>query len=381
MSEISNHVVRVIVNGQQIDGWSSYSISTGLLTPADEFRLERAFDRAAWDLCAPDAEVQIYIDKVQFILGYIDDREHGDSDDTFAITGRDKVGRLLQESAPTFSFAGLDAFNLVAKLAAPWYSAVSASNLRNRVLLRGKKGRVAASGKEPVVLGKLSKVGTRVEPGQTRWAAIVEILRQTGNLAWSTGNGAQLIVGQPNYSQEVQFVFFRPKPGSLRTSERNVLTMGERHSVGERYSRIDVVGSGSGSAVHYGTTVTSRAGTVRNNPATQDGDGLDFQRPKRLLQLEDVRSLAEAQEYARREMARRDLEKTRITVTAPLHGQRVAGATGLTYFAPDTLAVVENEASGLRFTCLIISCTFTTDRRAGEITKLELVPKGQELFL
>lgn len=380
MSEITNHVIRVVIGGKQIDGWTSYSINNSMLTPADSFTMQRPFDREAWDLCEPDQEVRVFVDEVQVLFGFIDDIEHMEDEDSFVINGRDRVGRLLQESAPTIEFRGLSTQELIRKLAFPWFDSVVTDNQRNRRVLRGKKGRVALAGSEPVVFKAKKNAGTRVEPGQTRWAAIMEITKQTGQIVWSSGDGEELIVGQPNYNQEPQWFFFRPKPGSKRTAEGNVTKLGEKRSVGDRYSRIDVVGSGSGNAVHYGTAVTSRTGVAKNNPDTTDGDGLDFRYPKRLLMLEGVQSIGEAGEVARREMARRDVDSLRIRVTAPLHGQRINGGQDVTLFACDTLAIVENEATGLRLACLVIGCTFTTSRGDGEQTTLDLIPVGQELF-
>jgi prophage tail gpP-like protein len=171
------------------------------------------------------------------------------------------------------------------------------------------------------------------------------------------------------------------KPGSLRTAEGNVISLTERHSTADRYSRIDVVGSGSGNTVHYGTAVSSRFGTARDSIANEDGTGRDFKYPKRLLMLEGVQSIREAIEVADREMSRREMDALRFTVTAPLHGQRIAGARDVTLFACDTLAVVENEATGTRITCMVIGLKFATDRSGGEVTELDLMPDEQPIFL
>lgn len=381
MSTIGNHRVRVVVEGKQIDGWIEYSITSAMLTAADAFTLTRSFDLEAWNLCRPDAQVKVFIDDTQVLTGYIDDREMPAEEDIFTITGRDGVGRLVQESAYTLEFRGLSVAELIKRLAIPWFTLVTESNERNRKILRGRKGRLAVAGAEPVVLKGKKGAGTRIEPGQTRWAAIVEVAKQTGHLVWSSGDGRELIVGTPNYNQEPQFFFFRPGPGSLRTAEGNVIGLAERHSVGDRYARIDVAGSGAGTLVQYGTSVTQRFGTALNNPDDPDGVGKDFLYPKTLLMLEGVQSIKEAQEHARREMARRDVDALKIQVTAPLHGQRIRGGGNVTLFACDTVARVENEATGLRLSCLIISCTYTSSRKDGERTTMDLVPVGRELFL
>lgn len=367
-----NHRVSILVDGREVTGWTDYTVNTSILDPVDTFAMRMPWSRAAWSLLVPDAPVRILLDGVPIVTGFLDDRELPVDDDLIAVTGRDRCGRLVQESAPAIDYRGLGVRELVARLAAPWFSVVTLSNARNRRVLRGQGKR--ADGFEPVRLN--TRVATRLEPGQTRWTVIEELLGQAGYLAWSAGDGAELVIGQPNYDQEIQFEFRRPAPGGRGG---NVLGLGVRQSTADRYSRIVVLGSGGGTDANYGIAVAARAGEARDNPATPQGDGRDFSAPKRLVMADEaVVSRAEAEARARREMARRRANAHVVSVQAPLHGQRIAGRA-LTLFCPDTLARVDDERTGTSGVFLVVSCSYRGTRSEGETTVMELVPRGTEL--
>ncbi|MGL5361516.1 MAG: phage baseplate assembly protein [Bosea sp. (in: a-proteobacteria)] len=376
MTSIGKHTVSVIVGGVEIDGWTSYSISTSLLTPSDAFRLTRPFDRDAWSLCRPSAEVSILIDGVALVTGYIDDLEVPSEGDEMTIVGRDKIGQLVQESAPAFSFASMDAISLISKLAAPYFQSISRSNERNRRVVRGRRGRVVDN--SPVVLRKRKADTTRVEPGQMRWAVIEKVLEKIGCIAISSGDGKELIVYNPNdEKQEPQFRFFRPRPGSARVAEGNV-SIGEKRSVGDYYSRIDVASTGTASA---DGGAASYVGTAKDNPTTDGGEGLRLLRPKKLVLLRPVRTIEEARDLARRELARRLFGTLMIPAVASMHGQRIKGGRDVTLFAIDTVATVENEMTGTKGLFRIVSCEYSSDRPSAETTRMELVPVEHEVFV
>lgn len=375
---VDGHVVRVVVDGKEVGGWESYEISQSMRTPADAFTLSRPFDRAAWDLLRPDRPIKVLIDEVTVLTGFIDDSEKSDNGaDSITISGRDKVGRLVQESAPGVSYRGLTERDLIARVASPWFTKVTNSNARNRKVVRGR-GRQAVVGDEPIKLD--TRGGTSIEPGQARWAVIEELLRQSGHLCWSSGDGRELIVGLPNYNQAIQWSIFHPSDTSTRGLEGNALAFGIKRSTGDRYSKIVVVGSGAGTDANYGAAVSSRYGEAKDNPLTPDGHGTTFSAPKRLVLVEDVQSRAEATSLAKREMARRALDSLRVNATLPLHGQVLSGARRA-LFALDTMARVEDEVTGLAGAYLVDSLQFTGSRQNGQRTKLSAIPKGTEVFL
>lgn len=371
-----SHNISVIVDGVQIHDWETYEITSDMLTPADSFSLRIPFGRRVWDLCRGDRPIRVLIDDVVVLSGFIDERLVPEDDEAVEIIGRDRVGRMVDESAPGINFSGLTMKALIEKLAAPWFTKVTFSNVRNRTIRRGR-GRKAKAGTEPLILFAQKKIGTHIEPGQTRWQVIETLCSQAGALAWSSGDGTELIIGEPNYNQEPQFRFFMPAANSKRIDQSTVLGMGVRERTADSYSRVIVVGSGTGTAANYGASVTSRYGEARDNPATPEGDGDRFSAPKRLIAMRSVNSVAEADELAEREMDRRDAHARGLTARCAAHGQVVAGAF-TTIFAPDTIASVEDERTGTKGAYLITSCTYRSGRR-GEETTMTLVPSGTKL--
>jgi prophage tail gpP-like protein len=367
------HVVSILISGVEIRGWSTYQFTSSMIDPVDSFEAEIPFNRDAWDRLKPDRPVKVTIDGVVILDGFLDEREVPESDDVIQVSGRDRVGRLVNESAPGVDFRGGDLLGIVRKLADPWFPTVTLSNERNRRILRGK-GRKARGGREPLYIG--TGKGTRVEPGQTRWQVIEDLCRQAEILAWSSGDGRELILGKPNYTQEPQFSFFMPAIGTTRPFEsRSVLGMSVKESTADRYSEIFVVGSGGGTSANYGISVAQRAGhAITQTP-------FDFSRSKRLIIEKAVSSSREAQALADREMARRDSRARTVTVRAPYHGQRVSG-TEWTIFAPDITCAIEDERTGVRGLFQIVACTYRSgDRNQGEETVLEMVPVGTELVI
>lgn len=372
---VAPHTVSIVVDGQEVRGWTDYAITSSIMDPVDTFTMSLPWSREAWDLLRPDRSVRVTIDGVTVLRGMLDDRESPGDDDSITVSGRDRIGRLVQESAPAFSYNGQSLTQVIARLADPWFTRVTLSNARNRRVLRGK-GHKAEAGAEPIIVEPRAD-GMLAEPGQTRWAIIEELLSQAGLMAWSAGDGTELIVGLPNYGQSPQWRFFRPRPGSLRASEGNA-SIGVRDSTADRYSQVIVVGSGRGTRTNYGAAVASRRGEALDSPHSADGTGEDFTYAKRLVIHSPVQSTREATAMAERELRRRRAQGEVITVSVPWHGQ-VSGGVYRTIYTPDTMANLECERTGRRGAYLVTSCKYTSRRGDGERTDMELVPRGAEL--
>jgi prophage tail gpP-like protein len=391
-----SHRISVVVGDKEITQWSTYSITAGITRIACPFSLSIPFDLAAWLLCKTDRTIHVLIDGVSILKGKIDDRDlPEDEGEEISISGRDMTGRLVDESAPGINFSGLTLKDLTAKLAAPWFDTISFSNERNRKITRGRGGKTKGHRKhkgpkvstptriaraDDAALKLNSRVGTQIEPGQKRWQTLSTLLAQAGLLAWSSGDGKELIVGTPDYDQDIQYVFFKPKAGSSRISEASCLGIGHHDSTGDRYSEVVVVGAGTGTDANYGKAVSSRYGVAKNNPNTADGTGLDFEDPKRLIVVRAVGSVEDANELAAREMARRDAMGHVLTVRCAGHGQIYTDSTTEpTLFVPDTLALVEDERTETRGIYLVTECVYESTRKDGETTKMTLIRSGSDL--
>jgi len=378
------HSVALRIGGQVVERWTDYQVATSLLQPADAFSLTLApATRDVWDLCRPDAEVQVLVDDTKIVTGFIDDRRRQvdrGGGAVLTVTGRDKGGRLVDESAPLLAFDGLGIQQLAERMAGEWFPTVTLSNARNRRLIRGSGARgLARASREPPIDTK-PRARKKVEPGESRWQVLAAFLEEAELLAWSSADGQEFVVGLPNYEQEPQYRFFAPAPGSTKERDGNVLSWTIEDSVAERYSTITVCGAGRGDSSHYGDAVINRRAQARNGDGT-DGVGKDFAHPKRLLiSDDDVRSLDAAKVRARREMALRDGGGHRVRLTVPGHGQLREGRYPALY-AIDCMAWFEDEEIGLAGAYLVTACDFRLTRTEQEIAELELVPKGTVLRL
>jgi prophage tail gpP-like protein len=388
-----DHKVSLIVRGREVDNFTTYRITSSLTKPGNPFDISIPFDRDAWDLCTPDSTIQITIDGAPILNGRIDDRDLSpDGPDVINIVGRDKAGWLAQDCAPGINFSGLGIKDIFAKLVEPLGVRVTFTNDRNRRVMlgrgpkvKGHRKRTGAGFKGPIgvlrtedsALRLNTRVGTQIEPGQTRWQVMQTLAAQAGYIVFLSGDGTELIVGAPDYDQETQFVLFMPREGSTRGEDATCLGLGIRDSVGDRYSRVIVIGSGTGTDANYGASTASRFGQALNDPSHPEGVGLDFAFAKTLILSRAVASQAEANELAAREMARRDAMGHVITARCAGHGQIYAGSTP-TLFAPDTLALVEDERTGTAGIYLITECVYQSGR-TGEETLLTLVKSGSDL--
>lgn len=373
------HRVSIVVDGQQVDGWTTYSFESSMVRPVDSFTLARPFDAQIHRLLTADSKIKIKIDDTAILVGYIDERKKVSSRDgsMTQIIGRDKAGHMVQESAPFISYNGLDLLVVAQKLADPWFTKVVLSDARNRRVRTGRYGHKASAPTEPLIL-KVRRKTWQVEPGQPRWKILEELVSEAGYLMWSSADGEELIIGKPNYKQDVQFLLLHTAPGSTRKATVESMTITE--SVADRFSLIMAVGSGQGDSVNYGESTVTRRGIVRNG-SNPDGTGNDFKVPKRLVLSEHhLTNVDEAQARAQQEMNRRDIHALTVEAGLHSHGQIVAG-TSATIFAPNTLARVIDEETDPEFdrVCLIHTCKYSANRDRGEETVLHLVPQGTSI--
>ena len=158
---IHRHRVSVVAGGKVVPGWKSYNVSVDMLQPADAFSLSVRFSSAAWDLLAPDTEVAIYIDSTRILTGFIGARTKvpGEGGTMLEISGRDKTGRLVDESAALFAYGGLylkDLAELICDIGTdsafePLFERVTLSNTKNRSLLRNVRRQKIRVNLDPVV--------------------------------------------------------------------------------------------------------------------------------------------------------------------------------------------------------------------------------------
>ncbi len=377
-----SHVITAIVEGQQVTGWSSGNIESSIITPADTFVLRMPFSLTAWLILRTDARIVIKADGTTLLDGFIDKRVRQGRAGMLEIHGRDRVGRLCDESAPAIDYNGMTELEAVKRLVSPWFSPdnVIQTNAKNRRLRRGKGKRVAA-GNEPFVTINV-KVPRRgqVHPGETRWQIIHEILSRSGHVGYSSSDGKEFIFGKPNQTQAPQYLFALGAPGSSMLTTVRDLTITE--DSGERYSMYLVAGVGGQSDTNYGKNVVDNRGVAFDNPFNRtDGTGRDFIHPKRMFLPERAfDSFGDADRVALNEKARRDLKRHTVSVEMATFGQGLGGSDP-TLFAPDTVARVVDEEMELDDKYLVLSCSYSFNRDNADRTTMHMVPTGTEIVL
>lgn len=155
------HNVSVLIGGQRIDRWTSYDIETNMLSLCDDFSLELApADAELFAICKLDSQVQVFIDNVRILSGFIGERSYTKTREgggVLRISGRDRSGRLVDESMPIDAQIGkLDVKGLCEKAAGEWFSEVRFSNAENRARARGGRAELARAWAEPSTAGEVA---------------------------------------------------------------------------------------------------------------------------------------------------------------------------------------------------------------------------------
>lgn len=361
--------------GLETDEVVSFDVTSDMLELADPWSLSAPISRDLWDLAAPDAVVRIFVDDSQILEGYVDERERAlgrDDGSVLELSGRDKGGRLVDESAPLLTFDGRTIEDLAATLVAPWFPSVTLSNAKNRALVRGRGRRLAKVSGEPAIVSD-RREARKVEPGETSAEVLGFFLERAQLLGWSSADGREFIIGKPNYDQAPQFFFFGAEPGSARAAETNILAATYRESCADRYTEILAVGSSRGDSANYGPNVTKRRYTAISTAIPH--------RKRLIVADDDIKSAAAARTRAEREMALRDGGGVELLLDVAGFGQALGGdsTTRPALFACDTMARWEDEELGIRGDYLITQVRLRRSKKEGELATLRLVPRGTEL--
>lgn len=379
---LTPRTITAIVEGQQVTGWQSGNIESSMITAADTFVLRMPFSLTSWRTMRIDAHITINVDGITLLDGFVEKRVKQGRAGVLEVHGRDRVGRMVDESAPSIDYSGMTILEAARRLASPWFAPqnVIITNAKNRRLRRGKGKRVA-SGSEPVVTINV-RVPRRgaVHPGETRWQILKEIMSRAGLIGYSSSDGEQLIIGQPNQTQAPQYLFQLQAPGSRSATSVRDITITE--DSGDRFSVYICAGSGGQGDTNFGKNVIDNRGVAFDNPDNKiDGTGRDFLHPKRMFLPERAfDSFHDADRVAQNEKARRDYKRHLVAVEAHDMGQLLTPGE-ITLFAPDTVARVIDEELELDDTYLVVSCSYSFSRDNGDWTTLHLVPTGTEIII
>lgn len=365
---------------------TSYEIDLDMLELADTWSLRFPFTRSLWDWAAPDNPIVIELNGRPVMTGLLDDSSRKvdkSGGGALDLLGRDRGGRLADSAAPLIDLGGLGIEDLARKLVTAvggfdLFPTVTMQNATNRRLMVGGGAARARVSKEPAIDLSPDKGDRRVRPGQTRSQLLEDWLTQGGLLGWSSADGQSFVVGKPNYAQEPQFELRVGKNAGRVDS--NVISLTERETIAERYSRIIVLGSGAGNARNFGENV-QRRGIALQGP-NPDGTGRAFVVPKDLIIVDDdLRSQAAAQARADREMALRESLASQATAVVRGHSQALGATVARANYAIDTMVRIVDEdieAPGNPRDWLITRVHLSGSKE-GKTSTLTMVPKGTDL--
>lgn len=383
-------MIDIEVDGKALRPAVDYSLDLDMLEPTDAFSATLPLDKVTVERTPLDAPFQVYVDGARVLSGWLGQSEETE-DGRLILHGMDKAARLAAESVPGagMSLGQTTLAAAVQRIVAPWFSAVEFSNAENRRLVRGG-GSKARSGREPgLTSAQRRQIPRRIEAGAKRWEALMSLLEPLRLLAWSRGDGQALVIAAPNYNQAPQYYF------SEELASSNVMSMGRRRSIDDRYSVIEVSGSGRPAGIPAPPFFPAYPGQPRPKYVNRGRIGVardttgDFQREKRLFVVSEALSQGEAQELAGRMLGQGLVNAEEITVEVPGHGQERPGTSIRTLYAFDTIAhvrrVVEaapgDDSPAVLFDrdYYVTRINMTSDRSRGEVTRLTLSPVGAAL--
>lgn len=382
--------IAIVIDAREIRPPIEYSVDLDMLEPTDAFTATMPLDKETVDRAQLDAPFQLFVEGVPLMTGWLGQSEETD-DGRLIIRGMDKAARLSAESVPGAGMRlGQTTVEGSAKrIIKPWYDTIEFSNATNRRLTRGR-GRKSRSGREPSIsAAQRRQIPRRIEAGAKRWEALMSILEPLRLLAWSRGDGKALVIAAPNYSQAPQYSF------TEEPARSNVLTMSRLSSIDDRYSVIEVSGSGRPAGVPAPPFSPSFPGQKRPRYVSRSRIGIardttgDFQRTKRLFVVDESMSQNEAQELAERMLGQGLVTAEQIMVTVPDHGQARQGTSINTLYAFDTIAKVRRlveSAPGDDEPAVLVDANYfvtrvnmASSRGQGETTSLTLSPVGAAL--
>ncbi|GFK94417.1 hypothetical protein NNJEOMEG_02262 [Fundidesulfovibrio magnetotacticus] len=325
------------VGGGEHRDWTSYTIDSDLLTPADAWRVTLGIP--VGDIppgVRPWAPVEVLLGGDVLLTGRIDrvERELAKDTQSLTISGRDNAAVLVDCSAPVFTQREATLQEVVDLVARP----LGVEKIR--VETEGRKEKVA------------------VEPGERAWDLLAKACEANGCWAWCEPDGT-LVVGGPDYTAApVATLVVR-----LDGKGNNTLSLAVREDVSGRYSEVTVLGQ------THGTEDKEGRHDIMHRETDPDVPGY---RPL-IIPEGECDNQEEAARRARKQLADSRLEG--FEITARVRGHRVGGASGEPW-RPGQRVQVVSEPHGLDGVYFLMKRTFTGGRDSGKITELVLKEDG-----
>jgi prophage tail gpP-like protein len=385
-----------------IDVWDRYTVATSMLEPGTPFtfslwRSDVPGAGSAWAeilrVAKLFAEARLFIDGALQVDGIIEAIDIGAdrSGARIIVSGRDKSGAAMSFDAdPKLRLRGLPLQTALSRIFEPLglplviteAAAARAVTLRDAGIRRPRRRTSRASRGSTVDLA-------HPRPGDKVWQLADTIVRRQGFMMWvSPGeSGLTVVVDVPGYGSERRFAFRRAWEGTgqLRVTG-NILAGFDKYQIRDVPTEVHVY---TGTA--RGDSVSARTETINDNGVFNDTPGAERinrgfvsvpARPQpRHIKSQRARTIQAGLQEGSRVLADAMAKFRVYECTVQGHGQ--PGADGrLTLYAVNTMCRVYDElcagptGAPLDEEMLITKVTFNGDRRGGQTTVLEMVPKG-----
>lgn len=370
----------------QLDGMRStvrpdeFQLDTDMLTESDMLTVSYPVTSELRGQVGLDQGVKVWFDDRQVFTGRVaDDTVQGG---LLRIVARDNIDRLLEESVPGTGFRlNKTLATALARLAGPWFERIVFSNATDRNIRSGK-ARARVAGEPVVTRSALRALGQYVDAGEARWGGIQKLLQTFRLLAWSSGDGRDLVVSRPNYKQTTLYRLFRGRAGS------SVVSSSWARSIAGRYSVVELSGTQTAPGVPAPPVFTP-PGVQRKKRVQHSSRGRvvdtsgDFRSSKRLFINDSSIYPSDAQSTAERIFGQQQARASRIDVDVSGWGQgravytfdRIASVTLSEPTSPRSNA----EASILRAAPYYVTAVSYSARAESQSARLSLVPAGTVL--
>lgn len=330
--------VSLLVGGKVHSQWTSYSIDSDLLTPADawEVRLARPTGPMPTTI-HKGAAVEVKVGSETVLVGYVDAvrRRTSKAQKSLAISGRDLAAILRDCSAPIFTAKQVTLPEVVANIVRP---------------LGITKVRIDTSNAIP----EWDKIS--VDPGDTAWDTLVHAAEGEGLWPWFDPDGT-LVVGGPDYNAAPVASLILRENGN----GNNVEFFDEDDSIAERYSEVTVLGQSHGK--HYEAGKNALRTTVKDSSVT-------VYRPKVHVD-HDAPNLAAVEARARKIIS--DSRLNSHTMRAEVKGHRTSDGV---LWKPGQRVHVVWEENGIDAVYFLMGRQFRGGRDDGARTQLTLKEDG-----
>lgn len=332
--------IRLSIAGHAHEHWTSWSVSSDLLTPADGFQLD-VFTQQDVDL--PDylhegAPCELMLGRDRVLTGILDEYEHDISrrGHQIRLSGRDLAATLVDCSTPFVSLREASLNDVIDQIVKP----LGIERVEIRADQAGQRRRV------------------QIEPGQTAWEALQQVAEANGLWPWIEPDG-RLVIGGPDYDASPVATLVLRRDGDGNNVER----MSVRRSMAERYSHLSVLGQ---HGQYLGDAWDSSRGALRADVQDSGLTERGIFRP-RIVVDSGCETPDRATLRARKLLADSRLEGFEIRAT--VRGHRTSG--GLPW-APGQRVRVESEPHGLDDIYFLMSRSLRLSRQGGAVTELSL---------